>query len=56
MERAPFLAASRDSKEDAGSNAACDTVSGKRGKFVPEVAGRLLANRFFRNRIKTGLA
>ncbi len=43
MERAPFLAASRDSKEDAGSKAACATVNGRGGKFAPGVAGRLLA-------------
>ncbi len=28
MELAPPLAASRDNKDDAGSNAACGTVSG----------------------------
>ncbi|UWQ81343.1 hypothetical protein K3725_17315 [Leisingera sp. S132] len=56
IEMAPFLAASRDSKEDAGSHAACDTVSGNCGKFVPGMAGKLLTKRGFRDQTKAGLA
>ena len=56
IETAPFLAASRDSKEVAGSHAAYTTVSGNCGKFVPGVAGRLLTKRGFRDQTKTGLA
>ncbi|MBM2294228.1 hypothetical protein JQX22_20050 [Sulfitobacter pseudonitzschiae] len=56
IEIAPFMAACRDSKEDAGSLAACATVSGNWGKFVPGVAGRLLTKRGLRDQTKTGLA
>ena len=56
IEIAPFLAASRDSKEVAGSHAACDTVSGSCGKFVPGLAARLLTKRGFRDQTKAGLA
>ena len=56
IEMAPFLAASRDSKEVAGSQAACATVSGNCGNFIPGVAGRLLTKRGFRDQTKAGLA
>ena len=48
--------ASFDSKEVAGSHAACATVSGNWGKFMPGVAGKLLTKRGFRDQTKAGLA
>ncbi len=56
IEMAPFLAASRDSKEVAGSHEECGTVNGNCGKFVPGVAGKLLTTRGFRDQTKAGLA
>lgn len=56
IEMAPFLPASRDNKEVAGSHTACDTFSGSCGKFVPWIAGRLLTKRGFRDQTKAGLA
>lgn len=55
-ELAQFVGASRDSREDAGLNAPCGTVSGNNKKFVPGIAGRLLGNRSFQDQTKVELA
>ena len=53
---APPRAARRDSKDDAGSNAACRTVSDNKGKLFPGMAERLLAKRDFRDQTKAGMS